>query len=336
MRDNRGMTGTPDFWIDGHLDLAYLVQHGIDLRKPSDQPERFGVNLPALRAGGVKLALGTIFTECGSQDPWGYSRGDDGIEAEQAGERQLRIYESLEAEGAIRIVRTRGDLENLHEPGPVRVVILMECADPIRTPGHAAWWFERGVRVVGMAWAHGSRYCGGNMLEGPLNALGRELVQAFDALGVLHDASHLSRQSFDDLMQATDRCVVASHSNCASITADVPRHLTDAQIRAIAARGGLCGLNLFGKFLAKDRPATLDDAVRHVLHVRELAGDGAIALGSDFDGGFTPLDCPVGAQRPEELPQLDAALERAGVRGSALAGFRSGNWLRVLRKSLPG
>ncbi|NDG57917.1 MAG: membrane dipeptidase, partial [Betaproteobacteria bacterium] len=135
--------------------------------------------------------------------------------------------------------------------------------------------------------------------------------------------------------QATDRCVVASHSNCAAITADVPRHLTDAQIRAIAARGGLCGLNLFGKFLAKDRPATLDDAVRHVLHVRALAGDGAIALGSDFDGGFTPLDCPAGAQRPEELPLLEAALAKAGLTATDLRGFQHGNWLRVLRAALP-
>ena len=81
--------------------------------------------------------------------------------------------------------------------------------------------------------------------------------------------------------------------------------------------------------------------MRHVLHVRALAGDGAIALGSDFDGGFTPLDCPVGARRPEEiprpeeLPQLDAALERAGLSGPALRGFQCENWLRVLRQALP-
>jgi len=322
-------------WIDGHLDLAYLSQHGVDLRATSALPDRFGVNLPALATGGVGLVLGTIFTERGSADAWGYPADDDGSAAERAGRLQLGIYERLEASGHVRIVRRRGDLDGFGEGGPLRVVILMECADPIRTPTHARWWFDHGVRVVGMAWAYGSRYCGGNAQDGPLNAQGRELVQACDALGVLHDASHLSRQSFDDLMQATDRCVVASHSNCASITADVPRHLTDVQIRAIAARGGLCGLNLYGKFLAKDRPATLEDAVRHVLHVRALAGDGSIALGSDFDGGFTPLDCPVGAQRPEELPRLGAALEGAGVTGTALEGFRNANWLRVLRQSLP-
>ena len=322
-------------WVDGHLDLAYLAQHGVDLLATSAQPDRFGVNLPALAAGGAGLVLGTIFTERGSSDPWGYPSDDDGAAAERAGRLQLEIYERLEASGAIRIVRRRADLEGFGDTGPLRVVILMECADPIRTPDHARWWFDRGVRVVGMAWAHGSRFCGGNAQDGPLTAQGRELVQAFDALGVLHDASHLSRASFDDLLACSDRRVVASHSNCASITDDLPRHLTDAQIRAIGARGGLCGLNLYGKFLAKDRPATLADAVAHVLRVRELAGDGAIALGSDFDGGFTPLDCPPGAQRPEDLPHLAGALERAGVTGAALDGFRSANWLRVLREALP-
>jgi membrane dipeptidase len=322
-------------WIDGHLDLAYLSQHGVDLCAASAHPDRFGVNLPALTTGGVRLVLGTIFTERGSADAWGYPAEDDGSAASRAGKLQLEIYERLEAHGHIRIVRRRGDLDGLDDGGPLRVVILMECADPIRAPDDAQWWFDRGVRVVGMAWAHGSRFCGGNAQDGPLNAQGRALVQAFDALGVLHDASHLSRQSFDDLMQATDRRVVASHSNCAMITGDVPRHLTDAQIRAIGARGGLCGLNLYGKFLARDRPATLDDAVRHVLHVRSLAGDGAIALGSDFDGGFTPLDCPVGAQRPDDLPKLARAVEQAGVTGTALEGFRGANWLRVLGEALP-
>jgi microsomal dipeptidase-like Zn-dependent dipeptidase len=79
----------------------------------------------------------------------------------------------------------------------------------------------------------------------------------------------------------------------------------------------------------------MSDAVAHVMHVRALAGPGAIALGSDFDGGFTPLDCPTGAGRPEELPHLDAALTAAGLPASDLSAFRHGNWLRVLGRSLP-
>ena len=72
-----------------------------------------------------------------------------------------------------------------------------------------------------------------------------------------------------------------------------------------------------------------------MLRVREVGGNGAIALGSDFDGGFTPLDCPVGVQRPEELPALDTALAQAGLAAAEREGFRAGNWLRVLRAALP-
>ena len=329
------MQHAPARWIDGHLDLAYLAQQGLDLTRPSPERNRFGVTLPSLRAGGVRLALATLFTEKGSADAWGYPADDDGSLASTAAERQLDIYRSLEAAGQIRIVRRRADLADRDAGEPLRVVILMEGGDPIRSAADVARWFGLGVRVVGLTWAMGSRWAGGNAADGPLAAGAREVIHAMDELGMLHDASHLSRAAFDGLMETTDRRVVASHSNCAAVTADLPRHLTDGQIRAIASRDGLCGLNLFGKFLAKDRPATLDDAARHVLHVRSLVGAGAIALGSDFDGGFTPLDCPVGVQRPEELANLGSALVRSGLPEHELTGFRHDNWLRVLREALP-
>jgi membrane dipeptidase len=322
--------------VDGHLDLAFLSLQGVDLLAPSCQPSRFGVNLPALHAGGVRLALATIFTERGSADPWGYPGQDsDGTQAGIAGRKQLEIYHRLEDAGSIRIVRRRGDLAGLGEIGPLRVVLLMEGADPIAAPEEAAWWFDQGVRMVGLTWALGSRWAGGNAADGPLTASGRALVQALDSAGMLHDASHLSRAAFEGLMACTDRCVVASHSNAAAIAGDAPRHLTDGQIRAIADRGGLCGLNLYGKFLRPTPGATVSDAVAHVMHVRALAGAGAIALGSDFDGGFTPGDCPEGLGRPEELHNLDAALMAAGLPATELSAFQHGNWLRVLGQALP-
>lgn len=325
------------WWLDAHLDLAFLHLLGPSIIAPVADPAQRGVSLPALRAGRVRVALGTIFTELGAppDQPWGYPSSDDRQAAHEAGTRQLRVYQDLEAAGQIRIVRTQADLRASAEGGPVGIVLLMEGADPIRTPDEAAWWHAQGLRVVGLCWARGSRYAGGNSDGGPLTAEGRAMVQALDAAGVLHDASHLSDAAFDGVMAATSKRVVASHSNARALMNPSQRHLTDAQISALAARGGVIGLNLFGKFLAEGRAATLEDAVRHVQHVSGLAGRHAVGLGSDFDGGFGPGDCPHGCQRPEELGALDQALAAAGWSSAERQGFAHGNWMQVLMETLP-
>jgi membrane dipeptidase len=328
------------WWIDAHLDLAYLHLAGpvIDAEAP-DAAAR-GVSLPALSRGDVRIALGTIFTEVGPEaagTPWGYRDPDDREAAHAAGVRQLEVYEALEREGKLRIIRNVNDLDACavaplgSAPG---VVILMEGADPIRTPDEVAWWHARGVRVVGLTWARGSRYAGGNASHGPLTAEGRDCVRALDACGILHDASHLSDAAFEGLCAATDRRIVASHSNMRAHAPNIERHLTDGQVAEIARRDGMVGLNLYGKFLADGRSATLADAVRHVEHAAGIAGRGRTGLGSDFDGGFLPADCPPGCGRPEELPALAAALAAAGFSSDDVRGFAHANWLRTLRAAL--
>lgn len=323
-------------WIDGHLDLAYLALSGRDLRRPQADPAVGCISYPALAEGGVRLVFATIFTEAGAPgSPAGYRDRDDREGAASAGRDQLAWYEAEEAAGRLRIVRTRGDLAGWNKPGPLSVVLLMECADPIASPAEAAWWYDRGVRLVGLSWAYGSRYAGGNARGGPLTREGYELVEAFDELGIVHDASHLSDESFDDLLDATDRLVVATHSNCRALLSPKERHLDDARIARIAARGGVVGLNLFGRFLAEGRRATIDDAVRHARRVARIGGSAASALGSDFDGGFGADELPEGLDHPSRLDDLARALRRAGATEAEIGAFARDNWLRVLDAALP-
>lgn len=331
----------PRFWADGHLDLAYLAVNGRDMSAAVGDDAPHALTLESLREGSVRVALGTIFTEMGG-DPAtervAYRDADDREGAHRAGLVQLEWYERMEAAGALRIVRTRADLAaTVAGDGPLGIVLLMECADPIRHPGEAAWWHARGVRVVGLSWGHGSRYAGGNARPGGLTPEGRGLVEALDALGVLHDASHLSREAFDDLLEASDARVVATHSNAAALLPDSPRHLLDAQIAEIAARDGWIGLNLYGRFLADGRRATLDDCVRHAMHAARIAGGARIGLGSDLDGGFGREALPLGLQSVRDYPRLLEALVEAGygATGGTRAGFAHANLLRVLDASLP-
>ncbi len=247
--------------------------------------------------------------------------------------RQMEFYEQLEREGEISIIRGKAEVEVGLSP---RALILMEGADPIRSPDEVADWHARGLRMLGLSWASGSRYAGGNGDGGPLTAIGREMIDALDAHGVIHDASHLSDAAFESVLSCARGRIVASHSNCRALLEPTQRHLHDDQIRAIAERGGVIGLNLYGKFLANGRRATLDDCLNHVEHVASVAGRrDVVGLGSDMDGGFQPCDLPEGLDHPAKLGALADGLGSRGWSAAEIEGFASGNWLRVLRAALP-
>jgi len=322
-------------WIDGHLDLAYIHQGCGDIRRAATTTENRCVSIPALREGGFGIVAATIFVEPGvdaAAQPWGYSGPDDLAGAQRAALAQLAIYESLERDGLLRIIRTAADLR---APGPLGIVLLMEGADAIADAADAARWHSRGIRMCGLTWAKGTRHAGGNAAGAGLSASGREIVSAFDELGILHDASHLSDAAFDDLLAHTSRRVVASHSNARALLGGGQRHITDAQIREITRRGGVIGLNLYGKFLASQRAATIDDALAHIEHIASVAGTRTVcALGSDFDGGFAPTDIPEGLRSPQQVQNLLPLLRAREWTDAECNGFAAANWFRVIEESL--
>ncbi|MFN7021613.1 MAG: dipeptidase [Phycisphaerales bacterium] len=365
-------------WFDAHLDLAYLAVNGRDMLAPLDvsalpHPPA-AVTLPSLAEGGVRFALATIFTEPDGRDAEAYPVGD-AQRAFTTGRTQLEVYLTwkerglalIDLPGALRIDSGVGEVRGgmgvaqlITEPpasraqriagsggrsartgphGPLHIGILMENADPIRSPEDLGWWKQRGVCAVGLAWAKPSRYAGGNTTDLGLTDLGRALVREMDRLGVIHDASHLSDRAFRELCDLTDRPIIASHSNSRAILGDDAnqRHLTDDQIREITRRGGLIGLNLYSKFLIPTAPgrrpdrdrATVLEALAHIDRICDLAGSRAcIGLGSDMDGGFAADRLPEGIDLPRDLFRLAEALSAGGWSDEEIGGFAFGNWAR--------
>ncbi len=236
----------------------------------------------------------------------------------------------------------RAGVRGSSSPSPLRLGVLVECADPIPSPDELPEWDEQGVVAIGMAWWHESRYAGGNGTDNlGLTDLGRALIPAMDALAVVHDLSHLSQRATDELLTLTDAPVIASHSNCRSLLGGEAnpqhlRHLSDDTIREIARRGGVIGLNLIRNFIRtgldrnnpSDRPSA-DDAVAHVEHICELVGDRrCVGLGSDMDGGITANDLPAAINTPSDLTKLTDALRARGWNADDLAAFRYDNWIR--------
>jgi membrane dipeptidase len=218
-------------------------------------------------------------------------------------------------------------------------ILLMEGADPIRSPDDVRLFHDAGVRIVGLAWKR-TRHAGGTGAPGPLTPEGRDLVRVLDEFQMIHDASHLAEESFWNLMDLTSGPVIASHSNCRAI---VPgdRHLSDDMIRAIAERGGVIGINFYDKFLLPPdehgkRRATLNDVVRHVRHICDLTGSAShVGIGTDMDGGLGREQIPVEIESIADLHKLGDNLTASGFGDNDVSGITGANWSRFFARCLP-
>ncbi|MCX5661234.1 MAG: membrane dipeptidase [Planctomycetota bacterium] len=356
-------------WFDAHLDLSMLAVEGRDMTRslahanvplpelapgatPPPRPEGpAALTLPSLAEGNVCWCLGTIFIEPKPGGPLGYGGRDDAPGAFRVAMRQLRLYHEWEARGLIRLVKTKADLVIGPDVGPdvvptaasqpLRVILLMEGADPIQSVDHAAWWYDRGLRVVGLSWVAGTRYAGGDSSKPPdtgLTAEGRDLVRKLDDLGILHDFTHLHDDASHETLALIRRPPLASHSSSRSLQG-LPsiRLLGDDLARAIASRGGMIGLPLYSRFLhTEPGRASIARTVDHVERLAQLAGGRRfVGLGSDMDGGFGADKLPTGIDQPSDYPRLTAELSSRGWSQAEVDGFRCDNWLRFFSENLP-
>ncbi len=314
------------FIVDGHEDIAMALLEDRQWDFGSPAGNGHGLSLPDAKRGGVGLILATIFA---TEGYW-----EDETVASIA-ERQVKLYSELLEKHSDDLFRveSRGDLALCQAGGPIGILHLMEGADPIRSPRDMKRWAERGVRIVGLAWNTGNRYCGGWDDTRGVTAAGRNLLAEMRRLKVIPDLSHLKPEAFDDVMSFDDGIVVASHSNAHALRGH-RRNLTDEQIRAIADRDGLVGIVLYNAFLGED-PVTLETVLAHIQHMVDLVGTDHVGLGSDFDGGFTTAETPEGIDSVADLRRIGDGLEARGYASADVEKILGGNWMRVIRGALP-
>ena len=144
-------------------------------------------------------------------------------------------------------------------------------------------------------------------------------------LGVMVDMSHAGEKSFYDALNISTKPIVCSHSNSKALC-DVPRNLTDDQMRALAAKGGVCQITLYNGFLRTDGRACITDAMEHLEHAISVMGIDHVGLGTDFDGdGGVP-----GLADASELINFTKELLRRRYSEEDMAKIWGGNWLRVM------
>ena len=123
----------------------------------------------------------------------------------------------------------------------------------------------------------------GNNTHNGVSAFGEQVIREMNRLGILVDLSHGGEKSFYDALDISSQPIVCSHSSSRALC-DHPRNLTDDQMRALAAKGGVAQTTIYHGFLKKDGEATILDVMAHLDHAIDVMGIDHVGLGTDFDG----------------------------------------------------
>jgi membrane dipeptidase len=328
--------------FDGHNDALTHEDHaGI-----AEGREGGHLDLPKMRAGGIRGAIFAVFTPSINEHRTPVPRDDGVIEYEyaapvaqetaaaQATAAAGRLM-ALESAGLLRVARTAADLNA--ENGLPLAVLHHEGAEAI-DPGLEALdlWYAAGLRSLGPVWSRANAFGYGVPFISPssphtgpgLTPAGHALVKRCGELGILVDLSHLNEAGFWDVAEIDAGPLVASHS-AAHALCQSSRNLTDRQLDAIGSTGGLVGIVFAVGFLrpdfAEDPDTPIELIAEHARYVADRIGPEHVALGSDFDGALLPSGLDAST-----MPAVLDVLTDAGFSPTEVTDIAWNNWRRVL------
>lgn len=282
-------------------------------------------HLPKLIKGEV-LGVGIASYFEGSED-W------DRMQKMVLAARQ-EIEENLDA---VTWIKSRADLE---ESGKPQVVMTVEGMCGIRDQAEEKiqWLYDQGVRIASLCWNDENALATGvkGTVTRGLTEEGRKAVRKMDELGMILDVSHTNEKTFWDMVEVVRGPLIATHSNTRALC-EVHRNLTDQQIMAIAAKGGVIGLNAARNFI--DSNPEHQDALHlaaHGRHIADLVGVEHLAVGFDFMDFFEDHATSMGTDLTSALQaqNLIQGLRAQGFSEDECQAIGYDNALRVLRQTL--
>jgi membrane dipeptidase len=237
------------------------------------------------------------------------------------------------SEGRLSVIRTAADLDAFvtrrsQDRKVVAAFIGVEGAHALSgSLANLDRLFDAGVRMMAPTHFFDTEIGGSAHGEsgGGLTPLGREWVARMEAKKMLIDLAHASPKTIDDVLSMATRPMVVSHTGVRG-TCDNQRNLSDAQLAAISAKGGVIGIGVWETAVCGKDAHAIARAIAHAVNV---AGFEHVALGSDFDGA---VEAPFDATG---LPQITQAMLDLGLDRTVIEGVMGGNIRRLLQASLP-
>ena len=254
------------------------------LRGPvSPEEEVIGIqfNIPKMRQGGIDAAFFAVDVTRAWKNHLAYA---------------LDAFGWFEAEvtanaNDICIARKASDIREAKASGKLAAVLVIENSEAVeRSLNILRSLHTLGVRSIGLTHNLNTWASTGNDEEdlgGGLTRFGMALVKEMNRLGILVDVSHISERGFWDVLEISEHPVIASHSNCKTLCRH-PRNLSNEQLKALAANGGVVGITFVPGFITADgwtKMPPLAQLLNHFAYAIDIAGIDHVGIGSDFDGG---------------------------------------------------
>jgi len=349
--------------VDAHLDLAMNAlnwDRNLDLTVEQIREMEAGmipekgracgtVAFPEMRKGEVGLSIVTVVARTAWSGSPATGAACQEISYAKA-QGQLAYYRCLESQGKIRMISTKSELQG-HlgnwqadpDTTPLGMVLSMEGADPIVSPGQMQSWWQDGLRIVGLSHYGFSAYAHGTDTVGGLRGEAKALLKEMEQLGAVLDTTHLADLAFLEATDAFGGRIMASHQNSRTLV-DGVRQFTDEQLKRVIERDGVIGAALDAWMLypgwikGETQPEVVgfDAVADQIDYVCQLAGNCKhAAIGSDLDGGYGTEQCPRDLDTIVDLQKVAGLLVDRGYADEDVRAIMHGNWIHFLREVLP-
>jgi membrane dipeptidase len=341
----RVLTTTP--LVDGHNDLPWAIRtHRAAPRNVAAYDLRTRApghtDIPRLREGMVGIQFWSVYVPSRAVEEGAARIQLEQIDiARQIFARYPDVFEeTLTADEAVRAFRA----------GKIASVMGMEGGHVIENSlGALRAFYDLGARYLTLTHSDNTDWADAATdlpRHNGLTAFGKEVVREMNRLGMLVDLSHVAPRTMHDAIDVAEAPVIFSHSSARAVT-DHPRNVPDDVLRRMRENRGIVMITFVPAFLNSEAArhsrlaqevqrqspaprATMDDAIRHIEHVRDVAGIDHVGIGGDFDG-ITQV--PEGLEDVSTYPALFAELSRRGWSEADLRKLAGENALRVWRQA---
>lgn len=310
--------------IDTHNDAALRISYPNRARAGEGQ-----VSFPLMKEGKLDVAFFAAYIRQGPRTAQGHQKAFEETNFLLNG---LKAYAQQHAQEA-EIARTPADMRRSKSTGRSAMVLSIENGYCLGADIAKLTHFSNlGVQMITLCHNGNNEICDSSS-EPPqhngLSPFGREVVKEMNRLCMMIDVSHASKTTTLEVAALSSAPVMASHSSVYALH-NTPRNLSDEEIIAIAAKGGLVQVGIGGFFLSSlpKSEVTVKHLVDHIDYVVRLVGVDHVGIGSDFDGGGGVSDC----NSMGEMKNITVELLRRGYTAEHIAKIWGGNVIRMMEQ----